>query len=109
MTLGGEIESGNDKEFFNRNVSINIDYFLNNPNDTRAVFDMILELTALDQFGNIECEFATFCKFYSIRDKIHPMNNIFELQIMRQKFKFMGEWYVIQDAFGLGGSNSDEK
>jgi hypothetical protein len=107
--VGGEIESGINKEFLNKNVCINMDYFINNPDNTRTVFDLILELSAFDQNNNIECEFATFCRFYRVKDNFCPQNNKFELQIQRQKFKFQGEWYAIHDAFGLGGSNSEEK
>lgn len=109
LTMGGDIESGINKEFLNKNVCINIDYFITNPVNTRTVFDMVLELSAFDQFNNKECEFATFCRFYSVKDNLHTKNDRFELQIQRQKFKFQGEWYVIHDAFGLGGSNIEEK
>ncbi len=107
--MGGEIESGNKKEFFNKNVCIDMEYFNNNRDNTRNVFDLILELTAFDTYNNIECEFATFCRFYKIKDNEHKKNEKYDLQILKQKLKIMGEWYVIHDAFGLGGSNSDEK
>jgi len=86
-----------------------MDYFINNQDNSRTVFDLILELSAFDQFNNLECEFATFCRFYKCKDAGNSLKDRFELQIHKQKFKYQGEWYVIHDAFGLGGSNNEEK
>lgn len=103
--MGGDIESGENKEFLNKNVFIRMDYFINNEDHTRNIFDLVIELTAFDSYNNPECEFATFCRFYP--EHRNPMDKSlkYQLRIVRQKFKVQGEWYAIHDAFGLGGSD----
>ena len=77
------------------------DFYRNNK--TTGYYHLIIELTAYDQNNNPECEFATYCRLYSLPG----VDKKYNLKIAKQKFKFRGEWYNIHDAYGL--NDNEEK
>ncbi len=106
LSTGGEIESGENKEFLNKNVILDLNYFQNYYKcDDKSKFNhVIIELIALDENNKIECEFATYCNLYSMFSGAGDTKK-FNLKIAKQKFKYDGEWYIIHDAFGLGDNS----
>ena len=105
MTMGGDVPCGEKLEFMNKNVQFDANYFLTYKEYSKDLYDIILELAAFDQFNNIECEFATFCKLVPTYDSKTKMLKHLNLKIDKQKFKYNGEWYIVHDAYGLGGSS----
>jgi hypothetical protein len=92
---------GNNINFSNQNVFIDLQYFNENKVYDNQHRDVIIELIAMgpDQ-KNSECTFCTFCK-------IIPDGNSFKIKPEMQKLKVSEIWFDIQDIYGFTNENNE--
>lgn len=96
------IPPGNNLRCEDKNLKIDIDYFIKNKLYDKNLTDLVIELFVMDdKQQSIECILATFCKIVS-----KPNTNNFETKFICQKCKVMNSpWYNLEDIYGL---TSDE-
>jgi len=105
IILKSSLEPGKNVNFLDKNVFIDIDYFLKNKSYDKNLFDVIIELFTYALNSNntqVECILSTFCKINYISS-----NKSFEIKSICQKCKiFNNDWYNIEDIYGLNSDDS---
>ena len=94
--LNATLQPGKNVKCEEKNITIDMDYFMNNRIIQQNLTDIIIELYTFDINGNcLEFILSTFCKIYN-------QNNEFKIKPLYQKCKvYQTDWYDMEDIFGL--------
>jgi hypothetical protein len=100
--ISGNLEPGNNVQFFNQNVFFDIDYFTENKIYDNRHHDLVIELIALNDNNQPECTFCTFCKIYPVDG-----GKSYKIKPEMQKLKVNHSWFDIQDIYGFTSDNNE--
>jgi hypothetical protein len=101
MVLITQCGKGNNIDFLDKNVYIDIDYFEQNRIFDTQHTDLIIELSALNNENKIECYFATFCKLIPDTTGLKK----YKVKPEMQKLKVNDSWFDLQDVYGISSEN----
>ena len=114
MICKKNLEKGKNKEFFEKDAKIDINYFFDNQyipedeNEYNLYHDMSIEFVPKLENNNNEIVFVSLCNF-----QLHE-NNIYSVSCDSQRLKTYGRWIILSDIFnsstdGLCSVCFDEK
>lgn len=117
------LKKGNDIDFSSAEACIDIDEYFNNKNKIieKDYYDIVIELKALKENGDVECIFASYCnlipvnldkKNVDLNSKMLPAyfdsNSPFsssrfgvKIKLDIQKLKVKNNWFKLHDIYGL--------
>lgn len=101
------LPKSDENTFFQKEAFIDIEnYFIKHKDDIisdRGYFDVIIELLALKENGEVECVFASFCNLVPFKNDNNSSSNTFSSKIKcdLQKLKVKSCWFEMHSIFGL--------
>jgi hypothetical protein len=94
--LNSTLQPGKNIKYEDKNIFIDIDYFMNKKIYQNNLTDVVIELYAFDINGNnLEFILSTFCKIYQ-QDKIYKIKPMYQKCKVHQT-----NWYDMEDIYGL--------
>ena len=93
-----KVDKGNDVCFSDKRACIDMDYFNDQKIYDKLHTDVIIELIAYKENGDIECILATYCK---IIPEIKGERTIYKIKSEYQKLKIKNHWYEMHDIYGF--------
>ena len=98
-----KVEKGSDISFTDKKAYIDMDYFIENKIYDKMHTDVIIELIAYRDNGDIECILATYCK---IIPEFKGERTIYRIKSEYQKLKIKNHWYEMHDIYGFPSDSS---
>jgi hypothetical protein len=97
------LPKGDRIQFNNSSAAIDASFFFKNKQHLDRHFDMIIEVRPITN-DNINSILAIYCTF--IEEKASNNKNNLKIKPVLQEFWVQGNWYKMNDVFGLAGDSN---
>lgn len=97
-TCSAICKPGNDIEFTENNVYVDMNYFNFNRIYDCQYYDLVVEMIGIVEEGTSNCALATMCKFVP---EAKGEKLAYKVKAEQQRLKFKGFWFDMQDVYGF--------